>query len=53
MFFGIMLEVGLIASIIGGVCTGIGKLPMIRKMHEKNRLIKKQKKLEKENKKKK
>lgn len=52
MFFGIMLEVGIVASIVGALCTGIGKIPMVKKMHERNVAMKQQKKLEKKNKKK-
>ena len=51
MFFGVMLEIGIVASIIGALCTGIGKIPMVKKMHERNVAMKKQKQLEKKAKK--
>lgn len=53
MFFGIMLEIGIVMSVIGAMCTGIGKIPMIKKMHERNVMMREQKKLEKETKKRK
>lgn len=53
MFFAVMMEIGIIGSIIGGICMGIGKLPILKKTHERNVAMKEQKKLEKKNKKKK
>lgn len=53
MFFGVMLEIGIVMSVIGAMCTGVGKIPMIKRMHENNKRMKEQKKLEKKEQKKK
>ena len=51
MFFVVMMELGLCFMILGGICTAIGKFPMLKRTHETRKAIqaqrKRQKKLEK------
>jgi len=50
MFFVVMMELGLAFMILGGICTAIGKLPMLKRTHEARKNIQAQRKLAKKQK---
>lgn len=47
MFFVVMMELGLAFMILGGICTAIGKLPMLKRTHEARKNIQAQRKMAK------
>lgn len=51
MFFLVMSEIGLVCMIIGGICSAIGKFPVLKATRQRRKLVAKQKKMQKKKKK--